>query len=138
MEQRSTAARPRSERPALPAGAALAALSQDAMASVDERGRITWANAAWRRLLGWAPDELPGMPLVDLLHPDDAAAGRQLADSGGEAAVRVRTRSGGLRRMAFAAAPAPAEGLTYVCGRDATQTVELEQELRAAEDRFRS
>lgn len=121
-----------------PAGAPLAALSQDAMAAVDERGRITWANAAWRRLLGWAPEELTGTPLVELLHADDAATGRALASEGGEAAVRMRTRSGGLRRMAFAAAAAPGEGVTYVCGRDATQTVELEQELRAAEDRFRS
>jgi PAS domain S-box-containing protein len=127
--------------PSAPAGATVAALSQDAIAALDPHGRITWANAAWRRLLGWAPEELAGTELTSLLHPDDDAAGRALAaadDAGAEAVLRVRTRSGGLRTMAFAATAAPAEGLAYVCGRDATQTVELEQELRAAEDRFRA
>jgi PAS domain S-box-containing protein len=124
-----------------PSAPAVAALSQDAVAALDPHGRISWANAAWRRLLGWAPEELAGTALTSLLHPEDEAAGRTLAavgDTGAEAVLRVRTRSGGLRTMAFAATAAPAEGLTYVSGRDATQTVELEQELRAAEDRFRA
>jgi PAS domain S-box-containing protein len=104
------------------------------MAGVEE-GRIAWANSAWLRLLGWPPEQLVGTALVDLLRPEDADAGRALAD-GGEAMLRVRTRSGGLRRVAFAAARDG--GLTYVCGRDATQTDELEHELRAAEHRFRA
>jgi PAS domain S-box-containing protein len=125
----------------VPAGAPLAALSHDVIAALDGGGRIAWANASWQRVLGWAPEELAGTALRDLLHPDDHEAGRALVgagEDGFETAVRVRTRSGGSRRMAFAAAAAPAEGLTYVCGRDATQTEELEHELRAAEDRFRA
>jgi PAS domain S-box-containing protein len=128
-------------QPTAPAGAPLAALSHDVIASLDGAGRIAWANLAWRRALGWAPEELTGTSFVELLHPDDVAAGRALAgagEDGFETAVRVRTRSGGSRRMAFAAGAAPAEGVTYVCGRDATQTEELEHELRAAEDRFRA
>jgi PAS domain S-box-containing protein len=136
VPSRTSVARPVMS-PSTPAGAALAALSHDVMAALDPGGRIVWANAAWLRVLGWAPDELPGTPLVDLLHHDDAAAGRALL-RGGEAALRVRTRSGGVRRMAFGATAAPSDGVTYVCGRDASQTQELEHELRAAEDRFRA
>jgi PAS domain S-box-containing protein len=140
MTQGPEAARTAPSRPA-PAAAPLAVLSQDAMAALDPGGSIAWANAAWLRLLGWAPEELVGRPLADLLHPDDAGRATELAqprDGGAEAAVRVLTRSGGERRMAFGAMAAPGENLIYVCGRDATQTVELEQELRAAEDRFRA
>jgi PAS domain S-box-containing protein len=100
-----------------------------------EGGRIAWANAAWLRLLGWAPERLVGTPLADLVTRDDADACRALIH-GGEAMLRLRTRSGSLHRMAFSATPA--DGLTYVCGRDAAHTEELEHELRAAEDRFRA
>jgi PAS domain S-box-containing protein len=119
-----------------PAAAALAALSHDLMAALEPDGRIAWANAAWRRLLGWAPEELAGAVLAELVDPDDAATARALVRDGGEAMLNVSTRSGGARRMAFSATTA--EGITYACGRDATQTRELEHELRAAEDRFRA
>jgi PAS domain S-box-containing protein len=119
-----------------PAAAALAALSHDLMAALESDGRIAWANGSWRRLLGWAPEELAGAALPELVEPEDADAARSLARDGGDAVLNVSTRSGGTRSMAFAATAA--EGVTYVCGRDATQTRELEHELRAAEDRFRA
>jgi PAS domain S-box-containing protein len=115
-----------------PAAMALAALSHDLMAAVDRDGRIAWANPSWRRLLGWAPDELAGTRLEELV--DDPKAARTLL-RGGEAVLAFATRSGGKRRVAVAAAVE--DGVTYLCGRDATQTEELEHELRAAEDRFR-
>ena len=71
-----------------------------------------------------------------MLNPDDVGAVRALI-AGGEAALRVRTRSGGERRMAFSTLVAPEDALVYLCGRDASETRELEIELRAAEDRFR-
>jgi PAS domain S-box-containing protein len=119
-----------------PAAAALAALSHDLMAALEPGGRIAWANVAWRRLLGWEPEELVGVALPELVEQRDADAARSLARAGGEAVLNMATRSGGTRRMAFTAAPT--DGITYVCGRDATQTHELEHELQAAEDRFRA
>src|SRR5215216_2478942 len=83
-----------------PAAASLAALSHDLMAAVEPDGRIAWANPSWRRLLGWAPEELAGAVFAELF--DEA------------------------------------DGVSYVCGRGAAQTAELEHELRAAEDRFRA
>jgi PAS domain S-box-containing protein len=114
-----------------PAMSPLAGLSHDLMAAVQPDGRIAWANPAWRTLLGWAEDELAGMPFAELLGPGDAAALFERR----ELVADVATRSGGRRRIAFAAARA--DGVTYVCGRDVAQTVELEHELRAAEERFR-
>jgi PAS domain S-box-containing protein len=119
-----------------PAAAVLAALSHDLMAALEPDGRVAWANASWRRLLGWAPEELAGVALADLVEQADADAARALARDGGEAVLGVATRSGGARRMAFGAAPV--EGVMHVCGRDATQTRDLEHELQAAEDRFRA
>jgi PAS domain S-box-containing protein len=118
------------------AGAQFAALSHDLMAALDADGAIAWANPAWLRLLGWPPAELRGRALAHMLHPDDADAVAALI-GGREAALRVRTRSGGERRVAFSTLAAPEEGLVYLCGRDAAETLELELELRAAEDRFR-
>jgi PAS domain S-box-containing protein len=116
-----------SETRSAPAAASLAALSHDLMAAVTPDGRIQWANAAWRRLLGWTPEELVGMALAELIRGDLPADG--------ETVLELATRSGGQRRMAVSALTA--DGVTYVCGRDASQATELEYELRAAEDRFR-
>jgi PAS domain S-box-containing protein len=115
-----------------PAMSALAGLSHDLMAAVQPDGRIAWANPAWRRVLGWAEEELSGFAFAELVRSGDVS--QLLADCTGTV-LDVATRSGGTRRIAFAAARA--DGVTYVCGRDATETEELEQELRAAEDRFR-
>jgi PAS domain S-box-containing protein len=71
------------------------------------------------------------MPFADFVRAGDAAA----LLAGTESVLEMTTRSGGTRRIVFAVADA--DGITYVCGRDATQTEELEHELRAAEDRFR-
>jgi len=106
------------------------------MAALDGDGIITWVNLAWLRLLGWAPADLPGRSLADLMHPDDADAVRRLI-GGGEAALRLRTRSGGERRMAVSTLVSPDDGVVYLCARDASETRELEVELRAADDRFR-
>jgi PAS domain S-box-containing protein len=110
-----------------PAAASLAALSHDLMAALSPDGRIAWANPAWRRLLGWTPEELVGRPLAELVEGE--------LPTNGETMVKIASRSGGGRRMAFSSVTA--DGVTYLCGRDATQTTELEYELRAAEDRFR-
>jgi PAS domain S-box-containing protein len=111
-----------------PAAASLAALSHDLMAALEPDGRIAWANPAWRRLLGWDPDELAGRPFAELVEGEPVP--------GGETVLDVATRAGGKRRMAVSSVTAG--GMTYICARDATQTHELEHELQAAEDRFRA
>jgi two-component system, cell cycle sensor histidine kinase and response regulator CckA len=45
--------------------------SHDLVSLIDLEGRITYANAAHERVLGYAPEELVGMYAVDLLDPED-------------------------------------------------------------------
>ncbi len=49
----------------------LAATSTDLVAIHDVDGEILFANPASQHLLGYEPDTLVGMNLVDLVHPDD-------------------------------------------------------------------
>jgi PAS domain S-box-containing protein len=107
----------------------LAALSHDLMAALLPDGRIAWANTAWRRVLGWAEDELAGRPFADVVQSGELPA------PGAVAVLEVATRSGGARRIVFETVRA--DGVLYLCGREDAQTGELEHELRAAEERFR-
>jgi PAS domain S-box-containing protein len=111
-----------------PAASSLAALSHDLMAGLEPDGRIAWANAAWHRLLGWAPEELVGRPLAELLDGE--------LRPGGDTVLEIATHSGGRRPMAVSSVTV--EDVTYICARDAWQTRELEHELQAVEDRFRA
>lgn len=70
---------------------------------------ITWVSPSVTRKLGWTPEDLIGTRLVDLVHPDDAAATAALRDavcSGDEIAqpadgslLRIRTKGGWYRWM---------------------------------------
>src|SRR5262249_16769985 len=44
---------------------------EDVLSTIDDEGRCVDVNAAWKRHLGYAPEELRGRPLLDLTHPDD-------------------------------------------------------------------
>jgi len=66
-----------------------------AIVTIDGDGLIVRANTGFNRLLGYRPGALRGRPLLDLLHPDDAApAGRLLEELlGGErSSLRVEKR----------------------------------------------
>jgi len=61
---------------------------------VDERGRITFANLAAGRMLGWSPEELVGKPAHELLHDTHAegsAYPRFVRRDGTSFAVRLRS-----------------------------------------------
>jgi PAS domain S-box-containing protein len=77
---------------------------------------ITWVSPSVSRTLGWATEDLIGTQLVDLIHPDDAAAMaalRDTVDSGQEIAqpaggsggslLRIRTKAGQYRWMSGSA-----------------------------------
>lgn len=46
-------------------------VSSEPLAIVDNAGRFARLNAAFERVLGYAPADLVGTPWVDILHPDD-------------------------------------------------------------------
>ena len=74
-------------------------------------GRILVPNAAWFSVLGYAPEEVTGRPLTDLVLIDDqdavvSAFSRPLADPGERHfTCRIRTSRGEVRHMEWHAAP---------------------------------
>jgi len=74
----------------------LAENSSDVVYSLDTTGTIEWVSPSARTMLGFAPDELVGHSVRDLLHPDDVAASaktrQEMAKIGhGSIEMRVRT-----------------------------------------------
>ena len=71
----------------------LIAHSSDLTVITDRQGRMTFTSPAVTRMLGYAPEELLGSALRDLLHPQDTAA----ATAGGSWQGRVRHKDGSWR-----------------------------------------
>jgi len=134
----------------LAAGDALAdrmwAMTHDLLAVAGADRRLTWTNPAWQPLLGWSADELRADSFHRLVHPDDlgvvAAFERDLlsgtAGERPETELRLRARDGGYRWLMFSASYSPADELVFFCGKDITARKQGEEELRAAEERFRA
>jgi PAS domain S-box-containing protein len=120
---------------------ALWTLSSDMMLRCRFDGTITAVNPAWTEVLGWRADELVGMTLTDLVHPDDLPrtleGARQL--SAGERLARFdnryRHRDGSYRWISWAARPG--EGVIAAVGRDFTAERERADALAAAEEALR-
>jgi diguanylate cyclase (GGDEF)-like protein/PAS domain S-box-containing protein len=72
------------------------ATSPDLLAIIGGRGRLELASPAWGRVLGWSPEELLAMELLELVHPDDRARAlaeaARLRDRGREEVFRARCR----------------------------------------------
>ncbi len=87
----------------------LAENASDVVCSMDCDRRVTWVSPAVTRTLGWAHDDLIGIDLVDLVHPDDRRrteetsarilAGHDETNNQFEDVVRVRTDTGDHRWM---------------------------------------
>lgn len=76
--------------------------SSDVILEAGEGSVITWASAAVRDVLGWAPADLIGLPVTDLIHELDRDSARDRAsalvraeESGGRDEVRMLTADGG-------------------------------------------
>ena len=85
----------------------LAENASDVVVLADPDRRFMWVSPSVTRTLGWAPEELVGTRLVDLVHPDDRAAtaaareavysGQEVTGPAGGVVVRMRTKSGEYR-----------------------------------------
>jgi PAS domain S-box-containing protein len=95
------------------------------IASLDD-GRIRRASRSFADILGWDPDALVGMASLDLVHPDDRRAAKDMAPSlehGGRLRgfeQRIRSRDGSYRWISWSTTPVPEENLLYGVGRDVT------------------
>jgi PAS domain S-box-containing protein len=115
-------------------------LSLDLVCVVDEGGRLRRLSPSWGEALGHRVEDLPGVPLRDLVHPDDWPATeeqvRHLLDGGARGAFenRTRRRDGSYRWLHWNAAPLPGQRLFFATGRDVTEWRRLTEELRQARE----
>jgi len=103
---------------------------------VERSGRIQYANPACDRYLGYAPDELAGRSLAELLantesYPDGGTAMEAIGH--GTREVRIRHRDGGLRAMDLTMTPMhAADGLFVALLHDITRHKQSEDALQRA------
>jgi PAS domain S-box-containing protein len=124
----------------------LAAMTHHLLAAADADRKLRWTNPAWQSLLGWTAAELAAAPYHELLHPDDLERIRAferelLAGRAGErpeTELRLRARDGSYRWFVFSASHSIADELVFLSGKDVTARKQSEEEVRAAEERFRA
>src|SRR3989442_12724749 len=72
----------------------------DAVLLVDAEGRLTWANAAAERMMGWPLEDWVGVSGLELIHPEDldlvlvSLTSVQGKEVGTPLEIRVRTVDG--------------------------------------------
>lgn len=116
-------------------------LSSDIMVVARLDGGINATNPAWSSLLGWDEATLQGNNLANFVAAEDqprlAAALRELANAHAPHVfeLRLRTREGGMRWIAWSAVAA--DNLLQAVGRDMTAERDAEEALRRAEDALR-
>ena len=124
----------------------LSTMTHDLLAAAGGDRRLVWTNPAWQPLLGWTAEELAADSYHGLVHPDDlgrvtAAERKVLAGRAGErpeTELRLRGRDGAYRWFVFATNYSPADELVFFSGKDITARKQSEEELRAADERFRA
>ena len=116
---------------------------------------VAYASPSVTERLGYAADDLVGLPVDDIVHPDDLPAmWRSRADGFDEPrrtppVARLRSADGGYRWFEWCAAPGSGRDLPtlgeggagqaiVVRARDITQQVNLEQRLAALDARHRA
>ncbi len=101
-------------------------MSPDLLSIADADGRFLKVNRAWERTLGYAIDELLGMRIRDLVHPDDLAAAQAIdrpAAPQGQVerfVTRCRRKDGAYRTLDWSSQRSG--GRSYSVTRDVTET----------------
>ena len=116
-------------------------LSPDLMGALNSQGYFETSNPAWKAVLGWSEEEVAGLSIFELLHPDDVErtrAGFELTQQGQPAIRfpnRYRCKDGGYRWISWVGVPE--EGMVYCSGRDITEEKAAEAELIQAQEALR-
>ena len=116
----------------------------DIITTIGFDGIIRTMNRACVPVVGYEPDELVGRAYLDLVHPDDLDRAREAAkklSSGSPVAGfqgRYRRKDGGEAWIEWNATPLLEEGAFYCVARDITSRKHYEEDLRAAESKYRS
>jgi two-component system, cell cycle sensor histidine kinase and response regulator CckA len=121
---------------------ALVESAADLIVLLDEQGAIRYASPSAAELTGLAPGTIRGMPVVDVVHPEDHAVLESLraaalsADGIARAELRIRHRDGGwctVDAVARNLLHDPEVGRVLVIARDITDRKLLEDQLRHAQ-----
>jgi PAS domain S-box-containing protein len=116
-------------------------VSPDLMGALNSKGYFETSNPAWKTVLGWSEEEVAGMSIFELLHPDDVErtrAGFELTQQGQPAIRfpnRYRCKDGGYRWISWVGVPE--DGMVYCTGRDITDEKAAEAELAQAQEALR-
>jgi PAS domain S-box-containing protein len=115
---------------------------RDVIFALSPEGTITSLNPAFETITGWQRDQWVGQPFERLVHPEDLPLALELLGRvvRGELRpvnqFRVRIAQGDYRVAEFSATPQLVEGQLIGIlgiGRDVTERVQLEQQLRQAQ-----
>ena len=112
---------------------------------VMEGGRLSYFNDRAVQMLGYAREQMRGLPMTSILHPDDLKLARQMFDARSEgedlptSLTRIRTRSGSLLWVETVGQKIQWEGRPAVLyfSTDVSARVEAEKALRESELRYR-
>jgi two-component system, cell cycle sensor histidine kinase and response regulator CckA len=115
----------------------------DVILAFDDGGRIRFAGASVREVLGFEPSELTGRPSVGLVHPDDVSLAQEAFDrvtrrddSLEMLEVRMRHRDGTWRTMEYVMRNLlhhpDIEGVVVTC-RDVSERKRLEADIHQAQ-----
>jgi len=113
-------------------------LSVDMLCVAGYDGFFKHLNPAWTQTLGFTDAELMARPFLDFVHPDDRLATVDVVEKLAKGAKivnfknRYECRDGTYRWLAWTAIPAEPAGLIYAVGRDVTQEVRAEADLKDA------
>ncbi|HTO20847.1 MAG TPA: PAS domain S-box protein [Spirochaetia bacterium] len=112
---------------------------------VMEGGRLSYFNDRAMQMLGYAREQMRGLPMTSILHPDDLKLAREMFDARSEgedlptSLTRIRTRSGSLLWVETVGQKIQWEGRPAVLyfSTDVSARVEAEKALRESELRYR-
>jgi PAS domain S-box-containing protein len=113
-------------------------VSPDLMGALNSEGYFETCNPAWRSVLGWSDEEVAGMSIFEMLHPDDVERTRDgfALTQRGQPSIRFpnryRCKDGSYRWISWVGVPE--DGMVYCAGRDITEEMEREAELAARTD----
>lgn len=128
--------------PKLPPLAEVLDLMPDAVCVVDAGGHLLYVNASFERIFGYAPDEVLGRPIFELVHPDDRAATMQQAERVTAGAVQRHFRNRYIHKdgrsvdIQWSARWLPEHGVRIGVAHEVTELRRTERELeyRASHD----
>ena len=116
-------------------------VSPDLMGAVNAQGHFETSNPAWKAVLGWTEEEVAGMSIFELLHPDDIERTRDAFNLSqqGHPTIRFpnryRCKDGSYRWISWIGVPE--DGMIYCTGRDITEEKAAEAELANAQEALR-